>query len=75
MDYLRGIITDILRRLDALERNITIKKYSVPSDGFFVPKVLSSDPGTPQVNEIWINSTTKALSWNDSGTIRRVTLS
>ena len=75
MDEIKRIIKDISDRLEKFERSFTVKKLTIPSDGYFVLKVLTSDPVAPQVNEMWINSTTNQIKWNKSGTIKVVTLS
>jgi hypothetical protein len=74
MELWKKIINDIINRIEKLENNLVIKKFTIPSDGYLVPKVLSSDPVSPTANEVWINSTTKQLKWRDGGTTRAVTL-
>lgn len=74
MDQLRGILANIQNRIEKIEKGLIIKIITIPADGAFVPKVVTSDPTTPKANEVWIRSDTKQLSWNDAGTVRRVTL-
>ena len=71
-----------MRILSALQNDVEklkmgiARKIIIPSDaGYFVPKVLSSDPASPQTNEIWINSSSHTLKWFDGTTTRAVTLS
>lgn len=73
MDHLRKIILDITNRIERLERNLTLNKLSIPSSGYFVPKVLTSDPASPQTNEVWINSTSNQLKWYTGTTIKTIT--
>lgn len=68
-------IKGILRRIENIEKGSQIKKIKVPDEGYFIPKVLSSDPASPTNNEVWINSTSNQLKWNKNGTIKTVTLS
>lgn len=75
IEDLAQTIKGIIRRIENLEKGSQIKKTKVPSDGYFVPKVLSSDPSDPVNNEVWINSTTNQLKWNKNGSIKTVTLS
>jgi len=62
-------------RLEKFEKGFFIKKLSIPADGYFVPKIVTSDPVAPQNNEVWINSTSNQLKWNKAGVIKAVTLS
>jgi len=75
MEELRRLLTDLMRRLETIEKGLIIKIITIPSDGAFVPKVLSSDPGSPKNNEVWINSTTNQLKWNKGGTIKVINFS
>ncbi len=75
MDLLTQLIKDLQLRVEKLERGTFLTKLSIPSTGYFVIKVVSSDPGSPQNNEIWINSSSNQLKWNKNGTIKAVTLS
>lgn len=75
MDLLIQLIKTLQDRVEKLEKGIFIKKFTIPSDGYFVIKVVSTDPVSPQNNEVWINSSTNQFKWNANGTIKAVTLS
>jgi len=59
-----------------MEKGLVVKVITIPPDdtGALVIKVVSSDPGTPKNNEVWINSTSNQLKWNKAGTIKVVAL-
>jgi len=76
MDELRKIIVDLNRRLELMEKGLVVKIITIPPNdtGALVPKVVSSDPASPKNNEVWINSTSSQLKWNNAGTIKAVSL-
>ena len=77
MDSIRALLKDLSDRLEKFERGFIIKRLTIPPNdtGSFVPKVVTSDPGSPVNNEVWINSTSNQLKWNKAGSIKTVTLS
>lgn len=75
MDLITQLLKNLQDRVEKIEKGLFIKKITIPSDGYFVIKVVSTDPTTPANNEIWINSSTNQLKWNANGTIKAVTLS
>lgn len=77
MDELRRILNDLQIRVEYLEKGLVVKKITIPADstGFLIIKIVTTDPVSPVNNEIWINSTSNQLKWNNSGTIKAVTLS
>ena len=72
MDQIRNILNDLKNRVENIEKGLVIKIITIASDGAFIPKVVSSDPGSPKNNEVWINSTSNQLKWNKSGTIKTI---
>jgi hypothetical protein len=67
IDILSRIITALQNDVERLKMGIA-RKITIPTDGYFVPKVVSSDPVSPQTNEVWINSTSKTIKWFDGTT-------
>ncbi len=74
MDQIVRLLAALQNRIERIEKGLIIKKITVPSDGYFVPKVVSSDPISPQTNEVWINSTSSQLKWYTGATTKAVTL-
>ncbi len=75
MEMWKKIINDILRRLDALENNVVIKKITIPADGYLVLKEVTSDPSTPKEGEMWVNKTTWQIKACINGVIKVFTVS
>ena len=75
MDLLIQMIKDLQQRVEKLEGGTYLTKLSIPQKGFFIIKVVTSDPASPQTNEIWINSTTSQLKWYTGSATKAVTLS
>lgn len=75
MELIRKLITDLESRIEALERNLTIKKITIPSDGYLVIKKVSSDPSSPVDGELWLNTTTNLFKVRINGVTKTVTVS
>jgi len=76
MDKITRMLQNIQNRLEKLEKGLFFKKLTIPPNntGYLVPKVVTTDPSSPEDNEVWINSTTSQFKWNDGGTIKAVPL-
>jgi len=75
MDLLTQLLKDLQLRVEKLERGTFLTKLTIPSTGYFVIKVVTSDPSSPKTNEIWINSSTNQLKWYTGSATKAVTLS
>lgn len=75
MDIFIQMLKALQNRVEKLEGGAFLTKLTIPSGGYFVPKVVSTDPSSPKTNEVWINSTTSQLKWYTGSTTKVVTLS
>jgi hypothetical protein len=72
MDELRRIITSLNTRLENLEKGLVIKKITIPTDGYFVVKKVTADPGSPVEGEMWENLTDHHLKIYLNGSVTTI---
>jgi hypothetical protein len=72
MDELRRIITELNNRVENLEKGLVIKKITIPTDGYFVVKKVTADPGSPIEGELWENTTSHHLKIYLNGTVTTI---
>jgi hypothetical protein len=70
MEGWKLFLSDILRRIIDLERNVSIKRITIPTDGYFIVKKVTSDPVSPIEGEVWENTTSHELKMYLDGTVR-----
>ena len=75
MTNLEDILKDLINRIKVLEKGVFIKKITIPTDGFFVVKQLSSDPSSPVEDEIWCNTTSHTVKIRLNGVTKTFTVS
>ncbi len=75
MDELTKIIQDIKDKLSQLERGLSLRKITIPSDGYLVFDSQTADPVTVVNGRLFYNSTSNQLKVGVSGTWKVVTVS
>lgn len=68
MEELTKIILDLKRRLEALEKLVSLRKITVPTDGWFIVESRASDPTDGVVNgRIYYNTTANRFKVFENG--------
>jgi hypothetical protein len=75
MDELTKIIQDIKDKLSQLERGLSLRKITIPADGYLVLDSQTADPVTVTNGRLFYNSTSNQLKVGINGSWKVVTVS
>ena len=73
-DALKKILVEYKKKIDKLEKALNFRELIFPSDGTFVPPVMTSDPASPVDGEIWYNSTSNTHKCRQNGVTKTFTV-
>ena len=75
MDEFLKLLAEFRKRIESLEKKLSIKNLTFPSDGKLVVPVMTADPASPTNGQIWYNSTSNTLKCYVNGAVKTFTVS
>lgn len=74
MDEIKNLLAEFRKRIESLEKKLSIKNLTFPTDGKIVIPVMTADPASPVNGQMWVNSTSGTFKIRIGGVTKTVTI-